>query len=206
MRISSAQPSTSLKASSISGRTSSTSSAVTIPVRPSIAIRSPSRRSRSPIVSVPRSGSILISEAPTTQGRPMPRATIAACEDLPPWAVRMPRAAWKPATSSAEVNERTRIESSPSAARSWAALAVSAIVPDAAPGDAGTPRVSSSNSASGAKAGWSRAVRVRGGWCAARGRGRAALRGPRRRRTGPQLWRGAWLRGSGGCRGDRPRS
>ena len=29
--------------------------------------------------------------APTTQGRPMPRATTAAWLDLPPMAVRMPR-------------------------------------------------------------------------------------------------------------------
>ena len=34
----------------------------------------------------------------------MPRATSAACEALPPSEVRMPFAAWKPATSSASVN------------------------------------------------------------------------------------------------------
>ena len=39
----------------------------------------------------------------------MPRATSAACEALPPSEVRMPLAAWKPATSSASVNGRTRM-------------------------------------------------------------------------------------------------
>ena len=52
----------------------------------------------------PPSRSICSSEAPATHGRPMPRATSAACEALPPSEVRMPRAAWKPATSSASVN------------------------------------------------------------------------------------------------------
>ena len=59
--------------------------------------------------------------APTTAGRPIPRATSAACDALPPSDVRIPRAAWKPATSSASVNGRTRITSRPSPAASTAA-------------------------------------------------------------------------------------
>ena len=39
------------------------------------------------------SGSISRAVAPQTQGLPMPRATIAAWEDFPPCAVRIPRAA-----------------------------------------------------------------------------------------------------------------
>ena len=46
----------------------------------------------------------------------MPRATSAAWEALPPSLVRMPRAAWKPETSSASVNGRTRITARPSSA------------------------------------------------------------------------------------------
>ena len=64
----------------------------------------------------------------------MPRATIAACEDLPPCEVTIPRAASKPPTSSAEVKGRTRITSAPSAARSTACAAVKTISPLAAPG------------------------------------------------------------------------
>ena len=86
-------------------------------VEPSIAIVSPAASSASPIRTTPASASTLTAEAPVTQGRPMPRATSAACEALPPWAVRIPRAAWNPAMSSASVNGRTRITSSPSAAR-----------------------------------------------------------------------------------------
>ena len=69
----------------------------------------------------------------------MPRATSAAWEALPPSLVRIPRAAWKPATSSASVNERTRITSRPSAAAATASGALSTISPFAAPGDAATP-------------------------------------------------------------------
>ena len=83
----------------------------------------------------------------------MPRATIAAWEDFPPWAVRTPRAAWKPPTSSAEVNRRTRITSSPAAARVSASSALKTIAPLAAPGEAGTPRVSSSGLPAGSKEG-----------------------------------------------------
>ena len=51
--------------------------------------------------------------APHTQVRPMPRATTAAWEVLPPRLVRMPRAATMPRRSSGLVSLRTRITSSP---------------------------------------------------------------------------------------------
>ena len=74
----------------------------------------------------------------------MPRATSAACEALPPSLVRMPFAAWKPATSSASVNGRTRTTSRPSASASSASAAVNTTSPLAAPGEAFTPVVSTS--------------------------------------------------------------
>ena len=43
----------------------------------------------------------------------MPRATTAACEVMPPRAVRMPAAAFMPWMSSGEVSVRTRITLSP---------------------------------------------------------------------------------------------
>ena len=70
----------------------------------------------------------------------------------------MPRAAWKPATSSASVNGRARITS-----RAWAAAAATAssavktTSPLAAPGEAATPRASTSKRASGSKVGCSSA-------------------------------------------------
>ena len=70
----------------------------------------------------------------------MPRATSAACEALPPSEVRIPLAAWKPATSSASVNGRTRITSRPSSAAATASAAVKTTSPLAAPGEALTPR------------------------------------------------------------------
>ena len=91
-------------------------------------------------------------------GAPMPRATSAACEALPPSEVRMPLAAWKPATSSASVNGRTRITSRPSLLRPRPPpAAVNTTSPLAAPGEALTPVASTSNSALGSKVGCSSA-------------------------------------------------
>ena len=92
--------------------------------------------------------------APDTHGLPIPRATSAAWLALPPSAVRIPRAAWKPATSSASVNGRTRITSRPSSAAWTASSAVKTIAPFAAPGEAATPSASTSKSASRLKPGW----------------------------------------------------
>ena len=93
-------------------------------------------------VRAPRSMSS--SEAPHTHGRPMPRATSAAWDALPPSLVRMPRAAWNPATSSASVNGRTRMTSRFSCSAATASSAVNTIAPLAAPGEAATPRASTS--------------------------------------------------------------
>ena len=54
------------------------------PVEPSIAIRSPARSSSPSTRTTPASRSISSSAAPATHGRPIPRATSAACEALPP--------------------------------------------------------------------------------------------------------------------------
>ena len=56
----------------------------------------------------------------------------------------MPWAAWKPATSSASVKGRTRMTFLPSAAAATASSAVNTIRPLAAPGEAATPRASTS--------------------------------------------------------------
>ena len=69
----------------------------------------------------------------------------------------MPRAAWKPATSSASVNGRARITSRPWAAAATASSAVKTTSPLAAPGEAATPRASTSKRASGSNVGCSSA-------------------------------------------------
>ena len=152
-RISSAHSSTRSNSPLIPGTISSTSSTVTRPVEPSIAIVSPACSSVSPTRTTSSSASISSADAPATHGLPIPRAIRAACEDLPPSAVSTPRAAWKPATSSASVNRRTRITSSPASAWRTAFSAVNTIAPWAAPGEAGTPRASSVGSSSGLKVG-----------------------------------------------------
>ena len=55
-----------------------------------------------------------------TQHLPMPRATTALCEVMPPRAVRMPTAAFMPWMSSGDVSVRTRITCSPFCAQSSA--------------------------------------------------------------------------------------
>ena len=69
----------------------------------------------------------------------------------------MPLAAWKPATSSASVNGRTRITSRPSSPALTASAAVNTTSPFAAPGEALTPVASTSKSALGSKVGCSSA-------------------------------------------------
>ncbi len=84
------------KRSSTSGWISGTSSVVTAPVEPSIAMRSPARSVRPATWTSCMCRSMSRSAAPVTAGRPIPRATSAACEALPPSEVRMPAAAAKP--------------------------------------------------------------------------------------------------------------
>ena len=62
---------------------------------------------------LPLSTFTLSASAPQTQVRPIPRATTAACDVLPPRLVRMPRAATIPRKSSGLVSLRTRITASP---------------------------------------------------------------------------------------------
>ncbi len=156
-RISSDHLSTRSKYSLTSGSTSGTSSSVTQPLVPSMAIRSPSEILVPSTVMHFCSRSIASADAPTTAGRPMPRATSAAWLALPPWDVRIPLAAWKPATSSASVNGLTRITSRPSCPAATASAAVNTTSPFAAPGEALTPVASTSNSAFGSKVGCSSA-------------------------------------------------
>ena len=138
-RTSSAQPSTVWKSSLICGGTRRTGPTITRPVPPSIVSSSPSRsvvladrRRRAP------SGRSRGASQPATHGLPIPRATTAACEVMPPCTVRIPFAAIIPWMSSGVVSQRTRITCS----RSPRAAAVSAsktILPLAAPGLAFRP-------------------------------------------------------------------
>ena len=83
-RSSSAQPRIVPKFSSIAGGTRRTGPMITRPLPPSIVITSPTRNSCAPIVTVPAASSILSSPHPATHGLPIPRATTAACEVMPP--------------------------------------------------------------------------------------------------------------------------
>ena len=72
----------------------------------------------------------------------MPRATTAACEVMPPRAVRIPAASSMPFRSSGEVSMRTRIAFWPVLASSFSASsAKNTTGPVAAPGEAGSPFV-----------------------------------------------------------------
>ena len=97
----------------ICGGTSSTSSRITSPEPPSIVIVSPSASVVPPIVIVRAPRSIVSPSQPATHGFPIPRATTAACEVIPPCAVRTPLAWMSPWMSSGVVSRRTRITSSP---------------------------------------------------------------------------------------------
>ena len=105
--------------------------------------------------------------APHTQVRPMPRATTAACEVLPPRLVRMPAAATMPCRSSGLVSRRTRMTGVPSAAIRTAASESKTATPTAAPGEALIPLAISERAPSGSKwgniswASWSPVTRSR---------------------------------------------
>ncbi len=90
-----------------------------------------------PLTLIRRAGtSTSSSSAPQTQVFPMPRATTAACEVLPPRLVRTPWAAIMPCRSSGFVSRRTRMTFSPWSAASTAAAEVKTTLPEAAPGEA----------------------------------------------------------------------
>ena len=104
-------------------------------------------------VRVRASASTSSSSAPQTQVLPMPRATTAAWEVLPPRAVSTPSAATMPGRSSGLVSRRTRMTLWPSAARETASSLSKTMPPTAAPGEAGMALVSSSRSTSVANCG-----------------------------------------------------
>ncbi len=79
--------------------------------------------------------------APTTEGLPIWRPTTAACDVMPPVAVRMPCATNMPWMSSGTVSLRTSSTFFPCRVHSTASSAVNTTWPDAAPGDAGSPFV-----------------------------------------------------------------
>ena len=81
---------------------------------------------------------------PHTHGFPMPRATTAACDVMPPWAVSTPCAWITPWMSSGVVSHRTRITGSPARPRASAVSASNTALPTAAPGDALRPLASTS--------------------------------------------------------------
>ena len=81
----------------------------------------------------------MISPHPDTQHVPIPRATTAACDVIPPRTVNIPCAATIPSISSGVVSRRTRITLSPFPPfpKTLASSAVNTTLPAAAPGDAG---------------------------------------------------------------------
>ena len=110
------------------------------------------------------SSSMAMAPQPETQHLPMPRATTAAWEVMPPRTVRMPWAAFMPSMSSGEVSSRTRTTFSPRSAQSLASSAVKTILPQAAPGEAARalPMTGVFFSTSASNWGWSRVSSVRG--------------------------------------------
>jgi hypothetical protein len=79
--------------------------------------------------------------APATHGLPIPRATTAACDVIPPRAVRIALAITMPWKSSGDVSRRTRIADCPARPIFSARSASNTTVPQAAPGLAGSPVV-----------------------------------------------------------------
>ena len=131
-----------------------TSPANTSPVDPSIEIRSPSRTVRpSRTWNCRAFVSTSSASAPQTQVRPIPRATTAAWEVLPPRLVRMPRATTMPRRSSGLVSLRTRMTSSPRSAHSTAVSESKTALPTAAPGEAFMPVARRVRSADSSKRG-----------------------------------------------------
>ncbi len=79
----------------------------------------------------------MISPHPEIHAVPIPLATTAACEVIPPRTVKIPFAALIPSISSGDVSRRTKITLSPLFSASFASSAVKYTFPAAAPGDAG---------------------------------------------------------------------
>ena len=109
----------------------------TKPVPPSIEIWSPSTYFLPLIITW--SSLTLKSLLPTIQALPIPLATTAACEVIPPRAVKIPSDRFIPSISSGDVSILTKIVGRPLSAYSTAFLALKTIKPEAAPGLAGKP-------------------------------------------------------------------
>ncbi len=122
-----------------SGSIRSTLPKITSPVVPFRVIQSPSLRMVPLILTSRLASLILASPHPATQHLPIPRATTAACEVIPPRAVKIPSAASIPPISSGEVSLRTKITCSPRSFQASASSALKTMRPIAAPGDAGRP-------------------------------------------------------------------
>ena len=118
-----------------------TLASLTSPVRPSKAIQSPSFTVCPFTVKRRPCSSMASSPAPTIEGLPIWRPTTAACEVMPPVAVRIPCATHMPWMSSGTVSRRTRITGLPCWLHVTASSAVKTAWPQAAPGEAGRPRV-----------------------------------------------------------------
>ena len=81
----------------------------------------------------------LMSPQPDTQQAPIPRATTAACDVIPPRTVKIPSDTCIPSISSGDVSRRTKITLRPIVAFVLASSAVNTISPQAAPGEAAKP-------------------------------------------------------------------
>ena len=114
----------------------------TLPAVPSIEMISPSLISK-PLCAliIFLASSTLSSEQPATQHLPIPLATTAAWDVIPPLAVKMPSARTIPSISSGEVSSRTRIVAIPFSCISFTASGQNTTAPLAAPGEAGKPFV-----------------------------------------------------------------
>ena len=80
-----------------------------------------------------------MSPQPDTQHVPIPRATTAACDVIPPRTVKIPCEAFIPVISSGEVSRRTKTTFSPFSFQATASSAVNTTLPQAAPGEAPKP-------------------------------------------------------------------
>ncbi len=135
----SAHPSRVSKSSDSPGSTSGTTPRTTRPVVPSIEMTSPSLTVMPPTLNCRLAPSIFSASAPQTAGLPIPRATTAACDVLPPCEVRIPLAAIIPWRSSGLVSRRTSRTASPLSPSSAAVSASKTALPVAAPGEAFSP-------------------------------------------------------------------
>ena len=172
------------------------------PELPSMVIISPSLKTLPSLaVMVFSRLSICIPIAPTTQGRPKPRAITAAWLVMPPRMVRTATAAFMPRTSSGVVSPRTKTHGSPRAALACASFEPNTIRPLAAPGLAAIPVSKISRLALGAICGCSNFVkacgsmRIRASWwlmissCASSTAIRTAAREFRGMRTASRMFK-----------------